>query len=169
MSGTSSDRSGGRPITIRAGTPADAEAIYTLHRRSILAVGLAFYTEAEVANWAHGLVPERYASAMSEKGEHYLLAIDEAGKINGFCSFKDDQVRGLYVDPSCAGSGIGRALLHRAEAEIIAAGHKSVRVQASISGRPFYEAQGYAVDDEHDWKSRGGLEIAVAEMEKTIV
>lgn len=169
MSGTLPDPSGGRPITIRSGTPADAAAIHALHRRSILHLGRTAYSVAEVESWAHGLAPERYGSAMTEKGEKYLLAIDAAGKVGGFCSFKDDEVRGLYVDPSCARSGIGSALLHRAEADIVAAGHKSVRVQASLVGRPFYEAQGYDVVGEHDWTSRGGLDIAVAEMEKTIV
>ncbi|NNG05717.1 MAG: GNAT family N-acetyltransferase [Inquilinus sp.] len=168
MSGTSPDPSGSRPITIRAGTPADADAILAVHRRSILQLGRAVYSDAEVESWAHGLTADRYVRAMGEEGTTFLLAIDAAARVIGFCSLKDDVVRGLYVDPSCPRSGIGRTLLQRAEAEIVAAGHKTVRVQASLAGRPFYEAQGYEIFEEHDWKSRGGLEIAVAEMIKTI-
>ena len=172
MSGTlpdpSSPGAGDRPITIRAGTPADAPAIRTLHRRSILAVGREFYTEAEVASWAHGLVPERYARAMSEKGEEFLLAIDEAGAVVGFCSYKDDEILGLYVDPSHARSGIGRAMLDRAERALASAGQYVIKVRASRSGHDFYETQGFQVVSERFWKTRGGVEIVVFEMEKAI-
>lgn len=169
MSGTSPDPSGGPPFTIRAGTPADGAAILDLHRRSILRLGRAAYSKAEVESWAHGLSAKGYARAMGEKGESFLLGVDAAGRVIGFCSFKNDQVCGLYVDPSCARSGIGRILLRRAEAAIAAAGHTAIRVQASLTGRPFYEAQGYCVVEEHDWTTRGGLDIAVAEMEKSVV
>lgn len=168
MSGTSPEPGGGRPFTIRAGTPADAGAISALHRRTILAVGREFYTQAEVENWAHGLVAWRYVRAMTERGESFLLAIDPSDAVIGFCSYKDDEVRGLYVDPSAARSGIGGALLRRAEAAITASGQNLIWVRASRSGQPFYEAQGYRVVSEGDWKTRGGLEIAVARMEKAI-
>lgn len=69
MSGTSSDPSGGRPFSIRAGAPADSDAILAAHRRSILQLGRAVYSEAEVESWAAGLVAERYGVAMAKHGE----------------------------------------------------------------------------------------------------
>ena len=91
-----------------------------------------------------------------------------AGAAIGFCSFREDEVRGLYVDPTAARSGAGGALLRRAEADLLAAGHSRVWLQASRAGQPFYEAKGYEAVDEYPWASRGGLEIMVKRMEKTL-
>ena len=168
MSGTSPEPGGGRPFTIRTGTPADAEAIWRVHRRSILELGREFYSQAEVESWAHGLVADRYARNMSEGDETFFVAVDSANAVIGFCSFHEDEIRGLYVDPSAARSGIGGALLRRAEAEILTAGQSRAWLQASRSGQPFYKSRGYEAVAEHPWKSRGGLEIMVQRMEKTL-
>ncbi len=169
MSGTSPDApTEGPSFTIRAGTPADADSIWRVHRRSILELGRAFYTQAEVESWAHGLVAERYAKAMSERKETFYVAIDRAGAVIGFCSFCDDEVRGLYVDPTVVRCGAGGALLRRAEADLLAAGHTRIWLQASRAGQPFYAAKGYEAVAEYPWKSRGGLEIMVKRMEKSL-
>ncbi len=168
MSGSSPDPTGPRPFTIRAGTPADANAIWRIHRRSILELGREFYTRAEVESWAHGLVAGRYARNMTEGGEAFFVAVDHAGAVIGFCSIRDDEIRSLYVDPTIARCGAGGALLRRAEAELLAGGHRRVWLQASRAGQPFYEAKGYQSVDEYPWMSRGGLEITVKRMEKTL-
>lgn len=167
MSGTSPDP-GGPLFTIWPGTPDDAAAIHAVHRRSILAVGREYYTQAEVESWAHGLVPERYAKAMAERGETFLVAVDGVGAVVGFCSYRDDEIRGLYVDPGFAGCGAGSALLRRAEVAFLSAGHRRIWLQASRAGQPFYEARGYDAVDEYPWTSRGGLKIMVKRMEKTL-
>ncbi len=169
MSGISPDPTEGPSVTIRAGTPADAEAIWRVHRRSILELGRAFYSQAEVESWAHGLVPERYADNMATGKETFYVAVDPGGSVIGFCSFRDDEVRGLYVDPSVARCGAGGALLRRAEADLLAAGHSRIWLQASRAGQPFYESKGYEAVAEYPWKSRGGLEIMVKRMEKSLV
>ena len=169
MSGTSADdRTEGPLFTIRAGTPADAEAIWRVHRRSILELGRAVYSQAEVESWAHGLVPERYAKNMAERKEAFYVAVDPAGSVIGFCSFVNDEIRGLYVDPTVARCGAGGALLRKAEADLLAAGHSRIWLQASRAGQPFYESKGYEAVEEYPWQSRGGLEIMVKRMEKTL-
>ncbi len=168
MSGTSPDDARGPRFTIRAGTPADAEAIWRVHRRSILELGRQVYTEAEVKSWAHGLVAERYAEAMTERKEAFYVAVDRAGAVFGFCSFSGDEIRGLYVEPAMTRCGAGAALLARAEADLRADGRRRIWLQASLAGEPFYAAMGYAAVDAYTWMSRGGLEIQVKRMEKTL-
>ena len=119
-------------------------------------------------SWAHGLVPERYAKAMQERNETFYLALDRTGTVIGFCSFRDDEIRGLYVDPIAARCGAGGALLRRAEADLLASGRRRIWLQASRSGQPFYSAQGYEAVDEYPWPSRGGLEMMVKRMEKSL-
>ena len=149
-------------IIIRAATPADATAILQVHRESILVLGLEAYSLAEVESWAAGLVPERYVEAMNDGGETFIVAVAAGWRLVGFCSFKDDEVKGLYVAPEWARRGVGSALLRQAEATIAAAGHRLIRIVASLSGQAFYEHHGYRVVDRHDWKTRGGLVSARA-------
>lgn len=153
----------------RPGRPQDGPGLLRVHRRSILALGRACYSEAEVESWAAGLVTEGYGRAMTEGGERFTVALGEGGVIVGFCSVKADEVAALYVDPDCARLGLGRDLLRRAERDIAAAGHGRVRVGASLTGQAFYEAQGYRAVRRRDWQTRGGLEIEVLDMEKEMI
>ena len=158
----------GAPPIIRAATPADGEAIMAVHRASILGLGIAAYAAEEVESWAAGLKPEGYGWAMTEGGEAMEVAEDSRGRIVAFCSWKADEVCGLYVHPDAARRGLGGAMLARAEAAIAACGHRAIRVGASLSGRPFYERHGYRVTRHKDWKTRGGLVIAALDMEKRL-
>ena len=155
-------------IIVRAATPADAAAILRVHRDSILALGTETYSSAEVESWAAGLVAERYVEAMNEGGETFIVAAAPDGALAGFCSLKDDEVKGLSVAPEWARRGVGSALMRQAEATISAGGHRLIRIVASLSGQAFYESRGYRVVERRDWKTRGGLVIAALAMEKTL-
>jgi len=155
-------------IVIRSGAPGDAEAILRLHRASILGLGAEHYSLAEVESWAFGLVPEGYVAAMTEGGETFIVAAAADGRLAGFCSFREDEVKGLYVAPDRARRGVGSALLRHAEAAIAASGCRRIRIGASLSGQAFYERHGYRVTDRHGWTSRGGLVMAALAMEKVL-
>jgi len=155
-------------VALRPATPADAPAILRLHRDSILSLGIGSYSLAEVESWAAGLVAERYVEAMNKGGETFIVAAVADGALAGFCSFGDDEVKGLYVAPEWARRGVGSALLRRAEATISAGGHRLIRIIASLSGAAFYERHGYRVVERRDWKSRGGLVSAALAMEKAL-
>jgi len=155
-------------IVIRAAAHANAEAILQLHRASILVLGAEHYSLAEVESWATGLVAERYVTAMTDGGETFIVAAASEGELAGFCSFKDDEVKGLYVAPRWARLGVGSALLRRAEAAIAATGCRRICIGASLSGQAFYERHGYRVTDRHGWTSRGGLVMAALAMENTL-
>ncbi len=131
-----------------------------VHRTSILILGREAYSLAEVESWAAGLAPERYVQAMGEGGETFIVAAAADGTLAGFCSFKDDEVKGLYVAPEWARRGVGSALLRQAEATIAARGYRLIRIVASLSGQAFYERHGYRLLERRDWTSRGGLVMA---------
>jgi hypothetical protein len=61
---------------------------------------------------------------------------------------------------------VGGALLGRAEAAIVADGHERIGITATLGGRAFYEKHGYRVIQARDSRTRGGLFVAVLEMEK---
>jgi hypothetical protein len=61
---------------------------------------------------------------------------------------------------------VGRALLVRAEAAIVADGHERISISASLVAQSFYEKHGYRILQPRDHQTRGGLVVAVLEMEK---
>lgn len=153
---------------LRAGRPGDAESLLRVHQRAVLTLGRRIYSDAQLESWVSDNSADRYVEDMNDGGELYDVALVRKAGIVAFCSRREHEVRSLYVDPDWARHGIGTVLLRRAEAAIAEAGHARVSIGASLIGLPFYEAQGYRVLRHRHWKTRGGLFIPAAEMEKAL-
>lgn len=151
---------------MRNANESDAEALLSVHRNSILKLGQSHYTAAECESWASGLTVDGYRSSMTS-GEVFIVAEDDTGVV-GFCSFKNDEVVGLYVHPNAARRQIGSALLTRAEKTIRADDFNSIRLNAALSALAFYQSHGYRVQLSRSWTTRGGLEITISEMIKNL-
>jgi putative acetyltransferase len=162
-----------RPVfSIRAARPEDAPAIRHVHESSIRGLGPAAYTAAEVESWVGVLAVEKYVEAMMLGDEAFIVAeaapAEDGDGVVAFCSWTRDEVKGLYVAPGWARRGVGTALLRLAEAAIAAAGHRTIRLGATLVGRPFYESRGYGIVRHKPWKTRGGLVIDTLDMEKQV-
>lgn len=153
---------------IRRGGLSDADSLYAIHERAVRVLGRRVYNDSQVESWLHGNVPALYIEAMRDEGELFQVAVTRPRGIVGFCAVKDAELRSLYVDPDWAGLGVGSTLLRRAEAIIAAAGHDRVVIGASLAGLPFYEQHGYSVVKHRHWRTRGGLMIPAADMEKRL-
>lgn len=153
---------------LRLGKPSDAPGLFAVHERAVLKLAQGVYSKSQVESWVHGNSPERYVEAMRDDGERFLVTTARSQGIVGFCSYKDEEVRSLYIDPDWSRLGMGTALLQRAEMEIAAAGHGKVIIGASLVGLPFYESRGYRVIRHRHWRTRGGLLIPAADMEKAL-
>jgi GNAT superfamily N-acetyltransferase len=117
------------------------------------------------------LTDRGYVEAMTLGDEAFIVAegADAAGDgVVGFCSWAADEVKGLYVAPGWARAGVGGALLSLAEAAITAAGHRTIRIGATLTGAPFYRAHGYQTVRHKPWRTRGGLVIDTLDMAKTL-
>lgn len=90
---------------------------------------------------------------------HRALVAGRRGEVHGACAVgptRDGElgagvgeVRQLYVDPTAAGRGVGRRLLHSGLDVLAAAGADDVRlwvIAANRGARRFYEGQGWEVD-----------------------
>lgn len=152
-------------FVVRAGKDSDADEILAVHRRSILGIGTNAYTQKECISWATGLTCEGYVRAMTTGGEDYLVAL-ENNALLGFCSFRDNEIMGLYVSPEASRRGVGRQLLKNAEASITNNGKKSIKLTAALSALDFYKANDYQILNRKLWKTRGGREIQVCNMFK---
>ena len=114
-------------------------------------------------------MPEGYVRAMNQGSERFLVAEPETGggRLASFCSFGGDRIIGLYTHPHWAGRGVAGSLLACAEVAILADGHERIGITATLGGRAFYEKHGYRVFQARDSRTRGGLVVAVLEMEKS--
>jgi GNAT superfamily N-acetyltransferase len=86
--------------------------------------------DEEAAAWAASLAePDRVA-----------WVAEAEGRVVGYASIRDDELRTLYVDPAAQGAGLGTRLL----AEAQSAGARCLYVfDANGHGRRFYESRGW--------------------------
>ncbi|MEM1299405.1 MAG: GNAT family N-acetyltransferase [Pseudomonadota bacterium] len=161
-----------RSLELRPFHADDGPAVASLHRRAILAVHPRFYSRAERESWAHGIDPDAYARVVVEEGEVFVLAESSDGDLLGFCSYKlrneTGIICGLYTTPEAQRQGTGSALLAHAETALAAQGAQRLVVDASLSGVAFYEHRGYQMISRTRYRTRGGLEVDIREMEKVL-
>ncbi len=154
-------------VSIRAATFEDASRFVQIHRRAILELGPASYTGRECDSWASGLQEDLYRKAMTSGGETFHVAeIDD--HVIGFCSFREEEIIGLYVHPNHGRKGIGSALLASAESQISARPARVIRLNAALPAVEFYQFHGYRIIGRRSWKTRGGLSIGICRMVKDL-
>jgi GNAT superfamily N-acetyltransferase len=77
--------------------------------------------------------------------DRVVWVAEAEGRVVGYASLRDDELRTLYVDPVAQGAGLGTRLLAEAEA----AGARQLYVfDANGHGRRFYESRGWRDDGE---------------------
>lgn len=150
--------------TIRPLRDGDGADLMRLHGRAILAISPGIYTLDELQSWAFGLRADQYRPP---DGGHFEV-VEIGGAIVAFRDHTNDEVLGLYVDPVWQGHGIGAELMGLAEARMVASGSARAKVHASLPALPFYERLGYRVVQRTEHRSRGGLVMASARMEKDL-
>src|SRR5262245_35203779 len=133
---------------MRQAHPADATEILLAHLDSIQSIGPDYYPPDVVEAWSEGLTAELYASAMKD-GEVFFIAtgkVDGQSTVLGFATHRVDDARdgtSVYVRGLAERRGIGTALFRLAEHHARRSGAKSIHIQASLAGVPFYKANGF--------------------------
>lgn len=169
-------------MAVRDATPADAEAVRSVHEASIRELGTQAYSREQVDAWAAGCESADYAAAIEADDTTYLVAEHE-GEVVGFGSLShatpdgyeasvDAEVTGVYVHPDVARDGVGTRLYRELERRARAAGRETLGLQASRNAVPFYDAHGYERVAEHDHEFSGhedtGVTGVVVEMRKRL-
>jgi ribosomal protein S18 acetylase RimI-like enzyme len=86
--------------------------------------------------------PERY---VAKRGLEFRVAVYD-GALVGFVDWDRDFVNALHVRSGYARTGLGRALMNTAEAEISNAGFTAVRLETdtfNLASQAFYRGRGY--------------------------
>jgi len=131
-------------VTLRPFEPADVPALLALFRDAVRRVNARDYTAEQIEAWASDDIN---AAAWAERfAGRFAFVAEGAGRPIGFVDLEDSgHIDRLYVCADHQGQGVGRALLAAVEAEARRRRLARLTIDASITARPFCEAQGFTV------------------------
>ena len=133
-----------KSITLRPYRPDDAPALLALFRDTIRRVNSRDYTPPQIAAWASDDIdPAFWAGRFTGR---FVPVAEEAGRPVGFAELEPNgHIDRVYVSADHQRCGVGRRLLAAIVAEARRVGLARLFTEASITARPFFEAQGFVV------------------------
>ena len=131
-------------VTLRPYQPDDAPALLALFRDTIRRVNSRDYSPMQIAAWASDDIDAR--SWFGRFTGRFVPVAEEAGRPVGFAELEPNgNIDRVYVSADHQRRGIGQQLLTAVVAEARRAGIARLFTEASITARPFFEAQGFVV------------------------
>ncbi|MCE5173019.1 GNAT family N-acetyltransferase [Paenibacillus profundus] len=134
-------------ITIREFCPPDVQQMVELFYDTVHTVNARDYSKAQLEAWAPRAEQEARAGQwQSSFRDRFAYVAECEGEIVGFGDMAaDGYLDRLYVHKDYQGQGIASALVAALERDAGRAGVRRVHTDASLTARPFFEKQGYAV------------------------
>ena len=131
-------------VTSRTYRPDDAPALLTLFRDTIRRVNCRDYSPVQIAAWASDEIdPDKWSAAFAGR---FVVVAEDAGRLAGFTELETNgHIDRFYVSADHQGQGIGRGLMAAVVAEARRLGLVRLFVEVSITARPFFESQGFAM------------------------
>ena len=143
-------------LELRSGTPADAEAIDRVFRKSFCATFAHLYRPADLAAFLAQFTLEQWRSELADPAFAFEVAADGTGLVGyvklGPIKFPVEDtgpailLSQLYVAPDHVGSGVGRELMERAFAEARHRRKEQLYLTVFVDNdraRRFYERYGF--------------------------
>ncbi|HEX8198940.1 MAG TPA: GNAT family N-acetyltransferase [Isosphaeraceae bacterium] len=153
-------------VRLRPYQPDDAPVLLALFRDSIRRISSRDYEPQQIRAWASDNIDP--ASWSGRFAGRFAVVAEEAGRPVGFAELEDDgHIDRVYVSADHQRRGIARRLLAAVVAEARRRGLARLSVEASITARPFFEAQGFAVLAEQRVACRGA-ELLNYRMERVL-
>lgn len=165
---------------LRRATGADAMAVAAVHVRSWQVAYRGIVPDPILDNLDVAVRAARYSfDATGPDDPNAWIAVD-GHTVVGFVILgrcRDDglqglgEVRSLYADPARWRSGLGAALMRKAEQELLGIGFAEASLwvfEANVRARRFYEAAGWRCDDGLKSVEIGGLEIPEVRYRKVL-
>ena len=154
-------------MQIREAIAADARQIVRIFHDTIHAVNTRDYSAEQVQAWSP-VVPDADAWAARKFPPRSTFVAEDQGTIVGFAELEaSGHVDCFYCHHRHQRRGIGTALYLRIEDQARALGLARLFVEASITAKPFFEAQGF-VAVKRQTVVRQGVALANFVMEKTL-
>ncbi len=141
-------------MTLRPYHPDDAPALPALFRDSVRRVNARDYSPEQIAVWASDDIDlGRWAGRFDGR---FAVVAEESGRPVGFAELEPDgHIDRVYVSADYQRRGAGRELLGAILAEARRVGIARLFVEAGITARPFFEAQGFSILERQVASCRG--------------
>ena len=153
-------------ITLRAFRSEDAPALLALFRDTIRRVNCRDYSPEQIAAWASDEIDT--AIWFGRFNDRFVPVAEESGRPVGFAELEaNGHIDRVYVSADYQRRGIGRMLLAAIVTEARRLGINRLFTEASITARPFFESQGFAVLSPQLVKCRG-VEFVNYRMERPL-
>ncbi len=153
-------------MLIRHYQSTDARALTDIFYDSIHSVALAYYSQAQVQQWAP--LPKDYERWQQRLDAKPPFVAELDGKPVGFITLEDDgHIHWTYTHKDYQRRGIASALYAHLEAQARARGICRLHVEASYLARPFFAKQGFEAVRRNDTE-RGGEILTNWTMEKVL-
>jgi GNAT superfamily N-acetyltransferase len=134
-------------MNMRAATPADAEALFTIQRTAALAAYAHVFPPAEYP-YPDDAVRAEWQRRLADGVTQTLIA-EREGRAQGYVAYAPELLASLYVLPEAQGAGVGSALHDAALAAQPALGATVCRLwvlEQNHQARAFYEHRGWRAD-----------------------
>jgi predicted N-acetyltransferase YhbS len=167
---------------IRRADRRDIAAIRAMQERAMWALGGAFYTPAEIMAFlttvttmddsvveeGHYFVAEAFDGTILASGGWSQTVPGYAANSNAAAQPRDvATVRSVFVDASMCRRGLATRLMRRTEDDAAQEGIGRLRLTATLSGVPLYDALGYGRVRDLDLHL-AGVRFACVEMQKPL-
>lgn len=153
-------------LTLRPALPADSAALWELRTRAVRISCASHYTREQIAAWSATPEPPTYAAMLSQAS---VVASDGASLAGyGMLNLDKQEVEAVFVDPACAGMGIGRRLMAALETIARERGIKRLQLSAALNAMAFYQSVGYEAVRKEVYAHRSGLRLDSVVMAKRL-
>jgi ribosomal protein S18 acetylase RimI-like enzyme len=133
-------------IIVRKASPEDALSACEVLRRSIRELCGVDHKNDEkaVAEWLENKTPENVRRWL-ESPHTFGVVAEHDGTVCGFAMVgRDGTISLCYVVPEAHHSGAGKKMLAELEAQAMRWKLASLRLESTLTAKPFYERNGYA-------------------------
>jgi GNAT superfamily N-acetyltransferase len=100
--------------------------------------------------------------------EGYTLVLEKAGRILGTGTLAGDEIRRVFVEPGLQKHGLGRLIMQRLEDRAESLGMTTIKLDASLPAKPFYDRLGYATIEEASRQVENNRYLEFFRMQKAL-
>ncbi len=100
--------------------------------------------------------------------EGNTLVLDRAGRIFGTGTLVGDEIKRVFVEPAMQKHGLGRLIMRQMEEKAASLGIGTIRLDASLPAKPFYDGLGYATIEVASLTVENGRRLDFFRMQKAL-
>jgi GNAT superfamily N-acetyltransferase len=150
---------------IRKFEESDLELVKTLIDKTIDVCYCDDYCAEAISFFKQWHCKEKILKAASEG---WIIVLEINGQIKATGTLIGDEIVRVFVDPAIQKQGLGKKIMLELEAKAVSLGIQSVRLDASIPAKVFYDSLGYTTLEETFLEVENGKRLDYWKMAKEL-